>query len=129
MFVPQTTATNHHVPPQIPINHHHHVPPQIPINHHHVPPQIPINHHHHVPPKIPTTNHHHTGGQYTNMQFQAFSLGLAQQFDEVKHKYKEANQLLGDIVKVRGWRGEGVKRGGVERGGGGEGRGWNVLMP
>ena len=34
------------------------------------------------------------------MQFQAFSLGLAQQFDEVKQKYKEANQILGDLVKV-----------------------------
>ena len=43
-----------------------------------------------------------TGGQYTNMQFQAFSLGLGQQFDEVKKMYKEANHLLGDLVKVGG---------------------------
>jgi pyruvate carboxylase len=40
------------------------------------------------------------GGQYTNLQFQAFSLGLADQFEEVKKAYKEANMLLGDIIKV-----------------------------
>jgi len=42
----------------------------------------------------------HVGGQYTNLQFQAFSLGLADQFEEVKKMYREANMLLGDIVKV-----------------------------
>ena len=31
---------------------------------------------------------------------QAFSLGLADQFEEVKKKYAEANMLLGDIIKV-----------------------------
>lgn len=40
------------------------------------------------------------GGQYTNLQFQAFSLGLGSQFEEVKRAYVEANQLLGDIIKV-----------------------------
>jgi pyruvate carboxylase len=40
------------------------------------------------------------GGQYTNLQFQAFSLGLADQFEEIKKMYRVANQLLGDIVKV-----------------------------
>ena len=40
------------------------------------------------------------GGQYTNLQFQAFSLGLTDQFEEVKQMYREANLLLGDIVKV-----------------------------
>ena len=40
------------------------------------------------------------GGQYTNLQFQAFSLGLADQFQEVKEMYREANLLLGDIIKV-----------------------------
>ncbi|CAL4086866.1 unnamed protein product, partial [Meganyctiphanes norvegica] len=40
------------------------------------------------------------GGQYTNLQFQAYSLGLGNQFEEVKEKYKEANQLCGDLVKV-----------------------------
>ena len=41
------------------------------------------------------------GGQYTNLHFQAYSLGLADQFSEVKKKYTMANNLLGDIVKVR----------------------------
>ncbi|XP_065057010.1 pyruvate carboxylase, mitochondrial-like isoform X2 [Rhopilema esculentum] len=40
------------------------------------------------------------GGQYTNLQFQAFSLGLSDQFPEVKRKYVIANKLLGDLVKV-----------------------------
>ncbi|XP_048259230.1 pyruvate carboxylase, mitochondrial-like isoform X1 [Haliotis rufescens] len=40
------------------------------------------------------------GGQYTNLQFQAFSLGLADQFEEVKKMYSVANKLLGDIPKV-----------------------------
>ncbi|CAF0720897.1 unnamed protein product [Brachionus calyciflorus] len=40
------------------------------------------------------------GGQYTNLQFQAFSLGLGSQFEEIKHAYTEANKLLGDIIKV-----------------------------
>jgi pyruvate carboxylase len=39
------------------------------------------------------------GGQYTNLQFQAFSLGLGSKFEEVKAKYTDANQLLGDIIK------------------------------
>ena len=43
------------------------------------------------------------GGQYTNIQFQAFSLGLADQFEEVKKMYKEANMLLGDLIKVGSW--------------------------
>jgi len=40
------------------------------------------------------------GGQYTNLQFQAFSLGLSDKFPEVKKKYVIANKLLGDLVKV-----------------------------
>jgi len=40
------------------------------------------------------------GGQYTNLQFQAFSLGLGDQFEEVKAAYVEANKLLGDVIKV-----------------------------
>jgi len=44
--------------------------------------------------------HEIPGGQYTNLQFQAYSLGLGDQFEQVKTKYREANQLLGDIVKV-----------------------------
>ncbi|WKY11881.1 hypothetical protein Q1695_003447 [Nippostrongylus brasiliensis] len=44
--------------------------------------------------------HEIPGGQYTNLQFQAFSLGLGSQFDEVKQMYREANLALGDIIKV-----------------------------
>ncbi|XP_064483747.1 pyruvate carboxylase, mitochondrial-like isoform X2 [Ornithodoros turicata] len=40
------------------------------------------------------------GGQYTNLQFQAFSLGLGEHFESIKKAYKEANNLLGDIIKV-----------------------------
>eukprot|EP00761_Pharyngomonas_kirbyi_P011415 gb/GECH01011440.1/.p1 GENE.gb/GECH01011440.1/~~gb/GECH01011440.1/.p1 ORF type:complete len:1197 (+),score=375.79 gb/GECH01011440.1/:1-3591(+) len=40
------------------------------------------------------------GGQYTNLQFQAFSLGLKERWPEIKDAYIAANRLLGDIVKV-----------------------------
>ncbi|EDO48483.1 predicted protein [Nematostella vectensis] len=40
------------------------------------------------------------GGQYTNLHFQAYSLGLSDQFPEIKKKYAIANKLLGDVVKV-----------------------------
>ena len=44
--------------------------------------------------------HEIPGGQYTNLQFQAYSLGLGDQFEMVKKRYKDANEILGDIVKV-----------------------------
>uniref|UniRef100_A0A1W7R9W0 Pyruvate carboxylase n=1 Tax=Hadrurus spadix TaxID=141984 RepID=A0A1W7R9W0_9SCOR len=40
------------------------------------------------------------GGQYTNLQFQAYSLGLSDQFENIKKTYAKANRLLGDIIKV-----------------------------
>ncbi|MCL2200380.1 MAG: pyruvate carboxylase [Oscillospiraceae bacterium] len=40
------------------------------------------------------------GGQYSNLRPQVESLGLGHRFSDVKEKYKEANQMLGDIVKV-----------------------------
>jgi pyruvate carboxylase len=40
------------------------------------------------------------GGQYTNLRTQVQSLGLGDRFNEVKDKYKEVNEMLGDIVKV-----------------------------
>ncbi|MCL1865946.1 MAG: pyruvate carboxylase [Oscillospiraceae bacterium] len=40
------------------------------------------------------------GGQYTNLKSQVSGLGLGDRFDEVKQKYVEANDILGDIVKV-----------------------------
>ena len=44
--------------------------------------------------------HEIPGGQYTNMLFQATQNGLAEQWPAVKRAYAEANDLLGDIVKV-----------------------------
>ena len=40
------------------------------------------------------------GGQYTNLKPQLISLGLEDNFDQVKYMYKEANHILGDIIKV-----------------------------
>lgn len=40
------------------------------------------------------------GGQYTNLQFQAYSLGLGALFEDIKKAYKDANLLLGDLIKV-----------------------------
>ena len=40
------------------------------------------------------------GGQYTNLKPQVESLGLGHKFDQVREKYKDVNDLLGDIVKV-----------------------------
>lgn len=40
------------------------------------------------------------GGQYTNLKPQVESLGLGNKFQEVKDNYKEANEILGDIIKV-----------------------------
>ena len=44
--------------------------------------------------------HEIPGGQYTNLHFQSFSLGLADQWPEIKRAYAEANDLLGDPPKV-----------------------------
>eukprot|EP00993_Chasmostoma_nieuportense_P000938 NODE_1861_length_1356_cov_26.198535_g1768_i0.p1 GENE.NODE_1861_length_1356_cov_26.198535_g1768_i0~~NODE_1861_length_1356_cov_26.198535_g1768_i0.p1 ORF type:complete len:352 (-),score=91.70 NODE_1861_length_1356_cov_26.198535_g1768_i0:236-1291(-) len=44
--------------------------------------------------------HEIPGGQYTNLHFQAFSLGMAHQWPEIKKAYTAANLLLGDIIKV-----------------------------
>jgi len=44
--------------------------------------------------------HEMPGGQYTNLQFQSTSLGLSDQWAQVKTAYAAANRLLGDIVKV-----------------------------
>eukprot|EP01012_Entosiphon_sulcatum_P026979 TRINITY_DN324_c0_g1_i1.p1 TRINITY_DN324_c0_g1~~TRINITY_DN324_c0_g1_i1.p1 ORF type:complete len:1188 (-),score=212.97 TRINITY_DN324_c0_g1_i1:45-3608(-) len=44
--------------------------------------------------------HEIPGGQYTNLHFQAYSLGLSSKWPAVKKAYAAANRLLGDIVKV-----------------------------
>ena len=45
-------------------------------------------------------SHEMPGGQYTNLYQQARALGLADRWTEVCRAYAEANQALGDIVKV-----------------------------
>lgn len=44
--------------------------------------------------------HEIPGGQYTNLHFQAHSLGLAHKWKEITHSYHEANMLFGDIPKA-----------------------------
>ena len=44
--------------------------------------------------------HEMPGGQYTNLQQQAASLGLEDRWDEIKKEYRAVNFLFGDIVKV-----------------------------
>jgi len=44
--------------------------------------------------------HQIPGGQYTNLHFQAFSMGQADQWPAIKKAYRNANMMLGDIVKV-----------------------------
>ena len=44
--------------------------------------------------------HEIPGGQLTNMMFQASQLGLGSQWLETKKAYEQANELLGDVVKV-----------------------------
>jgi pyruvate carboxylase len=44
--------------------------------------------------------HEMPGGQYTNLKFQAQSLGLGSEWQKVKNAYAAANRALGDIVKV-----------------------------
>eukprot|EP01126_Amoeba_proteus_P019317 TRINITY_DN1994_c0_g1_i2.p1 TRINITY_DN1994_c0_g1~~TRINITY_DN1994_c0_g1_i2.p1 ORF type:complete len:1021 (-),score=266.22 TRINITY_DN1994_c0_g1_i2:158-3220(-) len=40
------------------------------------------------------------GGQYTNLFFQALSMGMAEEWEQIKTAYANANLVLGDIVKV-----------------------------
>ncbi|HTW97289.1 MAG TPA: pyruvate carboxylase [Acidimicrobiales bacterium] len=44
--------------------------------------------------------HEIPGGQMTNLRQQAIALGLGERFDQVEDLYAQANELLGDIVKV-----------------------------
>lgn len=44
--------------------------------------------------------HEMPGGQFTNLQAQAASLGLLERWPEVADAYAEANLMFGDIVKV-----------------------------
>ncbi|MEM9458342.1 MAG: pyruvate carboxylase [Myxococcota bacterium] len=44
--------------------------------------------------------HEMPGGQYTNLQFQARQLGLAERWPAIKRAYAAANRVLGDVIKV-----------------------------
>ena len=44
--------------------------------------------------------HEMPGGQFTNLQAQARSLGLGERWPEVARAYADVNQMFGDIVKV-----------------------------
>jgi pyruvate carboxylase len=44
--------------------------------------------------------HEMPGGQYTNLYYQAQSLGLADRWNEICRVYAEVNEMFGDIVKV-----------------------------
>jgi pyruvate carboxylase len=44
--------------------------------------------------------HEIPGGQYTNLHFEANSLGLSSQWRSIKLAYEAANRLCGDIIKV-----------------------------
>lgn len=47
--------------------------------------------------------HEMPGGQYSNLKFQASSLGLGQEWERVKRAYAAANRAMGDIIKVVFW--------------------------
>ncbi|MBX3102336.1 MAG: pyruvate carboxylase [Bacteroidetes bacterium] len=45
-------------------------------------------------------DHEIPGGQYSNLRPQAIALGLGDKWEQIKHNYRVANDLFGDIVKV-----------------------------
>ncbi len=44
--------------------------------------------------------HEIPGGQYSNLRPRAISLGLGERWEEIKRKYREVNDALGDLIKV-----------------------------
>ncbi len=44
--------------------------------------------------------HEIPGGQYSNLRPQARGLGIEDKFNTIKNNYRDANQLMGDVVKV-----------------------------
>ncbi len=44
--------------------------------------------------------HEIPGGQYSNLRPQAIALGLGDQFELIKQRYAEVNELFGDVIKV-----------------------------
>jgi len=53
-----------------------------------------------IAPSAAVYRHEMPGGQYTNLQQQAQSLGLGDRWHEVCRAYAEVNRLFGDIIKV-----------------------------
>ena len=51
-------------------------------------------------PSSDVYKHEIPGGQYSNLKPQAFSVGLAEQWPEVRDRYREVNFALGDVIKV-----------------------------
>lgn len=51
-------------------------------------------------PNIDLYNNQIPGGQYSNLHEQAEAMGLGDQMPEICRKYKEADELLGHIIKV-----------------------------
>lgn len=45
-------------------------------------------------------DHEIPGGQYSNLRPQARGLGIEEKFNTIKQNYRDANQLLGDLIKV-----------------------------
>lgn len=45
-------------------------------------------------------DHEIPGGQYSNLRPQARGLGIEDQFETIKKNYRDANELMGDLVKV-----------------------------
>ncbi len=44
--------------------------------------------------------HEMPGGQYSNLRPRAIQLGLGERWQEIKRKYREVNDALGDVIKV-----------------------------
>lgn len=44
--------------------------------------------------------HEIPGGQYSNLKPQAYALGLAEKFEDIKLMFADVNMLFGDVVKV-----------------------------
>ena len=53
-----------------------------------------------VAPEAEIYRYEMPGGQYTNLKPQVESVGLGHRFEEVKQRYRDVNELLGDIPKV-----------------------------
>ncbi|MDR1702411.1 MAG: pyruvate carboxylase [Sporomusaceae bacterium] len=51
-------------------------------------------------PSVEIYKHEMPGGQHSNLQQQAYALGLSHEWDKIKKMYTEVNKMFGDIIKV-----------------------------